>query len=65
MAEAVYQIEKSGSGWIVKHDGDTSIEYATREAAFEAAVPTASLAIKQGYSVMLIIPAPPEQTTVQ
>ncbi len=65
MAEAVYQVEKEGAGWVVRHDGDTSIEYASREAAFEAAVPAASLAVKQGLSVMITVAAPPAGSTVQ
>lgn len=65
MAEAVYLIEKSGSGWVVRHDDDPSIEYATREAAFEAAVPAASRALKEGYSVTIAVSAPMPDETVQ
>jgi hypothetical protein len=50
---AVYEIVRNGIGWGVAHDGNTAGEYLTKEAAFESAVPAASIAIKQGHEVTL------------
>ena len=44
--------------WGVAHDGETAGPYVTREAAFEAAVAPASLALKQGYAVEVSVPPP-------
>jgi hypothetical protein len=41
----------------VSHDGQAEGEYATKEAAFEAAVAAASLAIKQGHEVSISVPS--------
>ncbi|MDF2120569.1 hypothetical protein PY365_33895 [Roseiarcaceae bacterium H3SJ34-1] len=53
MGKAVYEIVRNGAGWGIAHDGMTAGEYLTKEAAFESAVPAASLAIKQGHEVTL------------
>jgi hypothetical protein len=42
--------------WGVLH-GDVNGEYATKEAAFEAAVSAASLAMRQGHEVHVSVPA--------
>ena len=41
----------------VLHDGDVNGQYATKEAAFEAAVAAASLAMRQGHEVHVSVPA--------
>jgi hypothetical protein len=61
---AIYQIVQSGSGWIVRHDGDPSVEYVTREAAFEAAVSAASRALKEGLGVRIEVEAPAQGSNV-
>jgi hypothetical protein len=38
------------------HDGNINGEYATKEAAFEAATVAASLAVRQGHRVHLSVP---------
>jgi hypothetical protein len=53
MGKAVYEIVPNGEGFGVSHDGVTAGQYLTKEAAFESAVPAASLAIKQGHEVTL------------
>jgi hypothetical protein len=53
MGIAVYEIVRNGAGWGIAHDGKTAGEYLTKEAAFESAVPAASVAIKQGHEVTL------------
>jgi len=40
----------------VLHDGDVKNRYATKEAAFEAAVAAASLAIREGHEVHISVP---------
>lgn len=47
--------------WRVRHDGRAENEYATKQAAFEAAIGAASLAIRQGHEV--IVAAPASETT--
>ena len=56
MGMASYSIEPYQSGWGVKHDGETVGPYATKEAAFEAAVAAASLAIREGHEVHISVP---------
>jgi hypothetical protein len=56
MGLAEYMIVTKADGWSVLHDGETRNEYATKEAAFEAAVVAASLAIREGHEVRLSVP---------
>jgi uncharacterized protein (DUF58 family) len=42
--------------WHVDHDGKAANTYETKEAAFEAAVATASLASRQGHEVSVTAP---------
>jgi hypothetical protein len=51
-------IRSDHSSWTVDHDGDVGGEYATKEAAFEAAAAAASNAIKDGLGVTITVPAP-------
>src|SRR4029079_11412336 len=56
MGLAEYMIVSRPDGWTVLHDGTAQHDYETKEAAFEAAVAAASLAIRQGHEVHLSIP---------
>lgn len=56
MGQAIYKILPYQEGWGVAHDGDTVGPYETREAAFEASVAAASIAMKQGHSVEITAP---------
>lgn len=57
MGLAQYAIVPLREQWGVLHDGDVNGEYATKEAAFEAAVAAASLAMRQGHEVHVSVPA--------
>jgi hypothetical protein len=57
MGLAQYAIVPVRDQWGVLHDGDVNGEYATKEAAFEAAVSAASLAMRQGHEVHVSVPA--------
>lgn len=56
MGLAEYMIVAQGDEWGVLHDGSIKNRYATKEAAFEAAVAAASLAIREGHAVRLSVP---------
>lgn len=56
MSSANYEIAEKGKSWTVLHDGAANGEYATKEAAFEAAVATASVAIRQGHEIHITAP---------
>src|SRR5262245_32151811 len=62
MGLAQYAIVPLRDQWGVLHDGDVNSEYATKEAAFEAAVSAASLAMRQGHEVHVSVPARNEAT---
>lgn len=51
MSIANYEVVPSGSGWVIRHDDSTGLVYATKEAAFEAAMAAASLAMRNGFEV--------------
>lgn len=61
MGIAKYEIIGTEGTWRVHHDGKAENEYATKEAAFEAAIAAASLALRQGHDVT--VTAPSSQTT--
>jgi hypothetical protein len=56
MGLAQYMIIKRLDGWTVLHDGQSKNDHATKEAAFEAAVAAASLAIKEDHEVHVSVP---------
>lgn len=56
MGLAEYMIVSKAEGWTVLHDGAAEHDYQTKEAAFEAAVAAASLAIRQGHEVHVSVP---------
>lgn len=62
MGLAQYAIVPLRDQWGVLHDGDVNGEYATKEAAFEAAVAAASLAMRQGHEVHVSAPARDDRT---
>jgi hypothetical protein len=57
MGLAVYEIFGQAGTWRVRHDGKAENVYETKEAAFEAAVVAASLALRQGHEVRVTAPA--------
>lgn len=56
MGLATYAIIAIGKSWGILHDGNVGGDYATKEAAFEAAVAVASLAIREGHEVHVSVP---------
>jgi hypothetical protein len=56
MGLASYEIVGTGGEWRIQHDGKADNVYRTKEAAFEAAVVAASLALKQGHEVQISAP---------
>jgi hypothetical protein len=56
MGLAEYKVIAKGEGWTVLHDGAANNEYVSKEAAFESAVAAASLAMREGHEVHLIVP---------
>jgi hypothetical protein len=56
MGLAEYMIISKPDGWTVLHDGTAQNDYGTKEAAFEAAVAAASLALRQGHEVRVSVP---------
>jgi hypothetical protein len=57
MSEASYRIVRKGMSWVVDHDGALEGDYATKEAAFEAAAAAASTSIHDGHGIMITVPA--------
>ena len=55
MGQANYKVVEVKDGWGVEHDGKVAGSYATKEAAFEAAVGPASNAIKDGHAVHISV----------
>ncbi|MBC7855553.1 MAG: hypothetical protein IAF94_19155 [Pirellulaceae bacterium] len=55
MGLAAYDIQGSGKSWSIFHDGKPEGDYETSEAAFEAAVAAASLALRQGHDVRVTV----------
>ncbi|WP_213285306.1 hypothetical protein [Bradyrhizobium sp. sGM-13] len=56
MGLAEYMIVSEPDGWTVLHDGNAPHRYETKEAAFEAAVAAASLAMRQGHEIHISVP---------
>jgi hypothetical protein len=57
MGVAQYDIVPVGKSWGIRHDGRINGEYSTKEAAFESAAVSASMAIHQGHEVRLRVPS--------
>lgn len=56
MGLASYDIVGRDAEWRVRHDGKAENVYQTKEAAFEAAIAAASLALRQGHEVRVAAP---------
>jgi hypothetical protein len=56
MGEASYHAVRKGKTWGIDRDGNVEGDYATKEAAFEAAFAAASNAIKDGMGVTISVP---------
>jgi hypothetical protein len=56
MGMASYEIIGHDTEWRVRHDGKAENVYETKEAAFEAAIAAASLALRQGHEVRVAAP---------
>jgi len=56
MGLASYKIFGVPGAWHVDHEGKAAHTYQTKEAAFEAAVAAASLALRQGHEVCVTAP---------
>ena len=56
MGLASYEIVGGAGEWRVRHDGKSENVYETKEAAFEAAMAAASLALRQGHEVRIAAP---------
>jgi hypothetical protein len=56
MGLASYTVVEQADKWGILHDGDIENVYDTKEAAFEAAVVAASLAVRQGHEVHVSVP---------
>jgi hypothetical protein len=56
MAAASYTVVRKDDGWGVAHDGAVGQAYATKEAAFEAAVAAASMSLRDGYDIQITVP---------
>jgi hypothetical protein len=60
MDKLLYRILPSAAGgWAFEHNGELSMSYMTREAAFEAVLGPVSNAIKEGAAIEVTIAAPP------
>ena len=57
MGLAAYEIIGNDAEWRERHDGKAENIYETQEAAFEAAVAAAFLALRQGHEIRLTAPA--------
>lgn len=57
MGLAKYEVIGSPGNWQVLHDGQAPNTYVAKEAAFEAAVAAASLALREGHEVIVMAPS--------
>jgi len=66
MDRETFRVVPADDRWAVDHDGERSMAYATREAAFEAVLGQVSNAIKVGAAVTITIdPPPPGQAVTE
>ena len=56
MGVARYEIVPVGKQWAVRHEGNTNLEYSTKESAFESAAAAASMSIREGHEVQITVP---------
>ena len=64
MGIAAYKIEPYQTGWGVTHDGKTVGPYETKEAAYEASVAAASMALREGHAIEITAPGRHENRAV-
>jgi hypothetical protein len=57
MGLAAYEIFGAAGEWRNRHDGRAENVYQTKEAAFEAAMAAASLALRPGHEIQISAPA--------
>ena len=57
MGLAQYSVVPVSAAWAVLHDGAVEGQFETKEAAFEAAVMAASLAMREGHEVHVSVPS--------
>lgn len=57
-AAEIFRIRGTEANWFVEANGSTGMSYASKEAAFEAAVGAASTAIHEGRGVVIEVPQP-------
>lgn len=57
MGTAAYRIDRYQTGWGVNHDGKTVGPYETLEAAYEATVAAASMALREGHAIEITAPS--------
>jgi hypothetical protein len=48
-----YEIFGKDGAWRIRRDGKSENEYATKEAAFKAAIAAASIALREGHDVTM------------
>ncbi len=53
-----FRVQGTEANWFVEANGSTGMSYASKEAAFEAAVGAASNAVREGRHVVIDVPAP-------
>lgn len=59
----IYRVRGGAAEWHVEINERTGMSYATKEAAFDAAVDAASSAIRDGHEVIILVPgAEPGET---
>ncbi|WAC27177.1 hypothetical protein [Ancylobacter sp. SL191] len=54
----MFRVRGTEANWFVEQNGTTGMSYASKEAAFEAAVGAASNAVREGRHVVIDVPAP-------
>lgn len=64
MGMAAYRIAPYETGWGVTHDGKTVGPYETKEAAYEATVAAASMAMREGHAIEITAPGDEPQQAV-
>jgi hypothetical protein len=58
VGEAVYRVVPKGDRWRVEHE-EQRVDYATKEAAFEAAVIAAQRAMRESMAVQIFVDSAP------
>lgn len=56
-SKATYRVVRQKDDWVIDHNGRLEGNYATKEAAFEAAIGAASNSIKDGIGITIEVPS--------